>query len=157
MTTTKPLKDRTGGYSKAQLDTFSPQRLWTELGLHRGALEEGQYYFIGSSTELGCISGQYRMISHIAHVTQFPWARTLGKLDARAELEGPVLGPNVHADVADQFVAYVTPMCKYLNSDHAPAPLKGVIAPEDRPDVGRTAKPRIAAKPKFRLPIRRTA
>jgi hypothetical protein len=146
------------GYSRAEVDTFGEERLWQEFGLHRGVLEEGRYFFLGSKGMVGALSGQYRMLFHPNCVSP----EVLAKMDPKASLQGPVLGGRASPDVRSAYQAYVEPVRAYLNSDHLPRPrLKLKTKPKlnfaDNPGVGQEPVP-TKPKIKFRLPIKeRTA
>jgi hypothetical protein len=163
------IKPKHAGYSHAEVDTFSAGRLWQEFGLHRGVMLNGNYHYLGNETEVGGVSGQYRMVFS-AFVALGPNYTAIKGMNPRAPLQGPVLGGQKDSGIASAFERYVAPIREYLNNEHTPKPrLKikdrpGIIDYADRPDVGaeapRKTKPTIKfrqpeVKPKFRLPIRR--
>lgn len=129
-------------YERETLDKMDVERVWLDLGLHKGFISQGHtpgtsLYYIGKQGRVGVLTEMIRTVHSL------PLDLPLG--DAKAAWQGPVHAKAVRESARLAFDKLVGPAKEYLNSKLPSAPVRSskprlktttIIAYEDRPDVG---------------------
>lgn len=153
-------------YSKEALDQMTPSRLWCELGLHRGVLEEGRVYYLGNTEYFGTFSrGGYRCVLNKGQINgSKAWHAKIASFTPKRPFERPIPNPTARVDAQEVLVRLATPAMEYLNQRGNPPVTwpkirKPTISFEDRPDIGMIATPETErsgpCKPRFKPTIKK--